>query len=64
MFMVLDKTSQALYKTQSMVYIFYQYAFTNNNKGMGATIVVILLIFILIVTFILQRLEKKIVFYN
>lgn len=64
MFMVLDKTSQALNKTQSMVYIFYQYAFTNNNKGMGAAIVVILLIFILIVTFILQRLEKKVVFYN
>jgi len=64
MFMVLDKTSQALQKTQSMVYIFYQYAFTNNNKGMGATIVVILLVFILIVTFILQRLEKKMVFYN
>lgn len=64
MFMVLDKTSQALQKTQSMVYIFYQYAFTNNNKGMGASIVVILLVFILIITFILQRLEKKVVFYN
>lgn len=64
MFMVLDKTSQALQKTQSMVYIFYDYAFTKNNKGMGATIVVILLIFILIITFILQRLEKKVVFYN
>ena len=64
MFMVLDKTSQALNKTQSMVYIFYQYAFTNNNKGMGATIVVILLVFILLVTFILQKMEKKIVFYN
>ena len=64
MFMVLDKTSQALQKTQSMVYIFYDFAFTKNNKGMGATIVVILLIFILIITFILQRLEKKMVFYN
>ncbi len=64
MFMVLDKTSQALQKTQSMVYLFYDYAFTKNNKGMGSTIVVILLIFILIITFILQRMEKKMVFYN
>ena len=49
---------------QSVVYLFYQYAFTNGNKGYGATLVVLLLIFILILTFILQRLEKKIVYHN
>jgi len=64
MFMVLDKTSQAIQKTQSMVYLFYDYAFTKNNKGMGSTIVVLLLVFILIITFVLQRMEKKMVFYN
>ena len=47
-----------------MVYLFYQYAFTNGNKGYGATLVVILLIFILIVTFILQSLEKRLVYHN
>ena len=64
MFMVMDKTNVALPKVQSMVYLFYQYAFTNGNKGYGATLVVILLIFILIVTFILQSLEKRLVYHN
>ncbi len=63
MFMVMDKTNVALNKTQSIVYLFYQYSFTNNNKGYGATLVVVLLIFILILTFILQQAEKKLVYH-
>lgn len=64
MFMVMDKTNMALNKTQSIVYLFYTYAFTNSNKGYGATLVMILLVFIMIITFILQKCEKKFVFYN
>ncbi len=64
MFMVMDKTNQALSKTQSIVYVFYQYSFTNGNKGVGAAIVVILLVFILALTIILQKLEKKLVYHN
>jgi multiple sugar transport system permease protein len=64
MFMVMDKTNVALPKVQSIVYLFYQYAFTNGNKGYGATLVVILLVFIMILTFILQQAEKKIVYHN
>ena len=64
MFMVMDKTNVALKKVQSVVYLFYDYAFTKGNKGYGATLVVVLLIFILIITFILQRLEKKVVYHN
>lgn len=64
MFMVMDKTNVALKNVQSAVYLFYQYAFTNGNKGYGATIVVVLLIFIMILTFILQRVEKKWVYHN
>jgi ABC-type sugar transport systems, permease components len=64
MFMVMDKTNQALNKTQSIVYVFYQYSFTNGNKGVGAAIVVILLVFIMILTVILQKLEKKLVYHN
>ncbi|MBQ9329350.1 MAG: sugar ABC transporter permease [Solobacterium sp.] len=64
MFMVMDKTNVALQNTQSIVYLFYNYAFTNGNKGYGATIVVVLVVFIMIVTFILQKLEKKLVFHN
>ncbi len=64
MFMVMDKTNLALNKTQSIVYLFYTYAFTNSNRGYGAAIVVVLVVFIMIVTFILQKMEKKFVFYN
>ena len=64
MFMVMDKTNMALNKTQSIVYLFYTYAFTNSNKGYGATLVMILVVFIMIITFILQKCEKKFVFYN
>ena len=64
MFMVMDKTNVALPKVQSIVYLFYQYAFTNGNKGYGATLVVILLIFIMLLTFILQKAEKRLVYHN
>ena len=64
MFMVMDKTNVALQNTQSIVYLFYTYAFTNGNKGYGATLVVVLVAFIMIVTVIMQRAEKKFVFYN
>ena len=64
MFMVMDKTNVALKNVQSIVYLFYTYAFTNGNKGYGATLVVVLVVFIMIVTFIMQRAEKKIVYHN
>ncbi len=64
MFMVMDKTNVALNKTQSIVYLFYTYAFTNGNKGYGAALVMVLIVFIMIITVILQRLEKKIVYHN
>ena len=64
MFMVMDKTNVALTKVQSVVYLFYDYAFTKGNKGYGATLVVLLLIFIMILTVILQQAEKKLVYHN
>ena len=64
MFMVMDKTNVALKNVQSVVYLFYQYAFTNGNKGYGATLVVFLLIFIMILTVILQKVDKKVVYHN
>ena len=64
MFMVMDKTNVAVYKTQSIVYLFYTYAFTNGNKGYGAALVMLLVVFVMIITFFLQKLEKKLVFYN
>ena len=64
MFMVMDKTNMALNRTQSVVYLFYQYTFTNGNKGYGAALVMVLVVFIMLITFILQKCEKKFVFYN
>jgi multiple sugar transport system permease protein len=64
MFMVMDKTNNALPKVQSVVYVFYKYTFDQGNKGYGAAIVMILVVFIMIVTFIMQRAEKRFVFYN
>lgn len=49
-FMVMDKNSPALPKTQSLVYLFYKYSFTQGNLGYGSTIVVLLLIIIMIIT--------------
>ena len=64
MFMVMDKTNLALPKVQSIVYLFYTYAFTNGNKGYGATLVMVLVAFIMVVTVIMQAAEKKLVFHN
>lgn len=64
MYMVMDKTNVALKKVQSVVYLFYQYAFTKGNKGYGATLVVALLIFIMLLTLLLQQAEKKWVYHN
>ena len=62
-FMVMDKNNPALYKTQSLVYLFYQESFINNNKGMGSAIVVFLLIIIMIIT-VIQMQAQKHVYYN
>ena len=62
MFMVMDKTNVALNNVQSIVYLFYTYAFTQGNKGYGSAVVMILVIFIMIVTVIVQKSEKKLVY--
>lgn len=63
-FMVMDQTNPALKKTQSLVYLFYKYAFTQGNKGYGATIVVLLLAFIMVITVFQMTAQKKWVHYN
>lgn len=63
-FMVMDKTNPALMKTQSLVYLFYRYSFTNGNKGYGATIVVLLLVVIMMITVLQMFAQKKWVHYN
>ncbi len=63
-FMVMDRNNPALYKTQSIVYLFYQNSFVENNKGYGSTIVVLLIVIIMIVTIFQMIAQKKWVHYN
>lgn len=63
-YMVIDKTNPALEKTQSLVYLFYKYAFINKNMGYGSTIVVLLLVLTMILTVFQMIGQKKWVFYN
>lgn len=63
-FMVMDKNNPALNQTQSLVYLFYQYSFVENNKGLGSTVVVLLLAIIMIITVFQMKAQKKWVYYN
>ena len=63
-YMVIDKNNPALYKTQSLVYLFYQNSFVENNKGYGSTIVVLLLAIIMIITVFQMWGQKKWVHYS
>ena len=63
-FMVMDKNNPALYKTQSIVYLFYQNSFVENNKGYGSTIVVLLIAIIMVITIFQMIAQKKWVYYN
>lgn len=62
--MMVDRSSPSLVKTQSIVYLFYRYAFVENNKGYGSAIVVLLLIIIMIITVIQMIMQKKWVHYD
>lgn len=63
-FMIIGTQNPALPKTQSLVYLFYRYAFVENNKGYGASIVVLLLCMIMIITVFQMIGQKKWVHYN
>ncbi len=63
-FMVMDRTNPALMKTQSLVFLFYKYSFTEANKGYGSTIVVLLLVVIMLITLVQIKAQKKWVHYN
>lgn len=63
-YMVMDTSNPALSSVETVVPVFYRYAFTYGNKGYGATFVILLLLIILFLTVLLQKAEKKFVFYN
>lgn len=63
-YMVMDRSNPALEKTQSLVYLFYRYSFTEKNLGYGSTIVVLLLMVIMIITGLQMLAQKKLVHYE
>lgn len=62
-YMVMSRTNPALDDTQSLVYLFYKYSFTERNLGYGATIVMILLLLTMLVTVFQLWAQKKWVHY-
>lgn len=63
-YMVMDKSSRAWPTVKSITYLFYEYAFERSDRGYGATIVMFMIVIIGIITFILQKSEKKWVHYE
>lgn len=63
-FMIVGTQNPALPKTQSLVFLFYRYAFVENNKGYGAAIVVLLLCMIMVITVFQMIGQKKWVHYS
>ncbi|MDO5700875.1 MAG: sugar ABC transporter permease [Bowdeniella nasicola] len=63
LFVLISPVSPAMPHTRSMVYLFYEQAFINNDKGYGAAIAVVILLFVALVTAIQFRFQKKWVTY-
>ena len=63
-FMVMARSNPALYKTQSLVYLFYQSSFVERDMGYGSTIVVVLLVMIMLITVVQMIAQKKWVHYS
>jgi multiple sugar transport system permease protein len=63
-FMVMERSNPALFKTQSLVFLFYQSSFVERDLGYGSTIVVVLLMIIMFITALQMIAQKKWVHYN
>ncbi len=63
-YMVIDRNNPALFRTQSLVYLFYRNSFVYMDRGYGAAIVVLLLIITLALTGIQSLAQKRWVHYN
>ena len=63
-FMIMDKSSRAWPSVKTITYLFYEYAFERSNRGYGAAIIMFLIAIISVLTFILQKSEKKWVHYG
>ncbi|MGH8894096.1 MAG: carbohydrate ABC transporter permease, partial [Actinomycetes bacterium] len=62
-YVMVGRTSPALQDTQTIIYVFYERAFVQNDRGYGAAIVLILLLLVLGMTLIQFRLQRRWVHY-
>ncbi|WP_269939418.1 carbohydrate ABC transporter permease [Arthrobacter sp. HY1533] len=63
LYIMMGKSNLAMPQTQSLVYIFYNQAFLQNDKGYAAAIGILILAVIAILTFIQFRVQKRWVNY-
>ena len=63
-FVILGRHSPVLYRTQSLVYLFYRYSFMEFNRGYGATIILLLFVVIMLLTALQQFIQKRWVHYD
>ena len=63
-FMIMDQSSRAWPSVKTITYLFYEYAFERSNRGYGAAIIVFLICIISVLTYLLQKSEKKWVHYE
>lgn len=63
LFAIIGSSNPAMKESRSIVYLFYQQAFINNDKGAAAAIAVVIMIVVGIVTVIQFRAQKKWVQY-
>lgn len=58
-FMMVNKSSVAIDKSISVVYLFYRYAFEYNEKGFAAAIAIVLFVIIILITLIQFKIKKR-----
>ncbi len=63
-FVMIRSTNPALPSVRTVVYLFFQEAFVDNDRGYAAAIVMTLLVVILLMTLVQFRLQKKWVHYE
>ena len=63
-YVLIGPTNAALPQSQSVIYLFYQDSFINNNRGYGAAMAFVLMLVIIAVTGLQFRLQKRWVHYG
>ena len=63
-YMIIDESSRAMGTVKSVTYLFYQHSFMKGERGYGSAIVIFMMLVIALITWLIQRTEKRWVHYN